>query len=142
MLTSLQQSPSRLYYFSFRLVFACKLVDDAVDEKLAFGRAVFFADVDVFIDAHLDRNAFKGHHLGKRHLHQQDVHHGDPVHIPVFCFGRNRSLIAGIVENCFSKQQPYKILVILFVFVQRGEFKPAAVIKFLDGFDDEVAAKP
>ena len=58
-------------------------VEHAVDVRGAFGRAVHLGDVEIFVERDAQGNGGEGEYLGEGDLHDDDIHHGEAIELPV-----------------------------------------------------------
>ena len=110
-------------------------VEHAVDVRGAFGRAVHLGDVEIFVERDAQGNGGEGEYLGEGDLHDDDVHHGEAVELPVARVVANEAAQLGVARKRGVEEVLRKAAVVVGTeFGQQGHLLVALFREALDGF--------
>ena len=88
----INQSPSCFLNFAFFCHPVFEFIHYAIDEVLAFGSAVIFGDINVFVHGHLDGYSREEFKFTGCHFNNNQIDNGNTFYIPVGNTGFNQNL--------------------------------------------------
>lgn len=108
-------------------------VQRTVHETAALGRAVHLGNVHILVQRHADRDVGEAQNLGQRALHDDDVHKGHTIQIPVAGILTDEMTVVVTVQDGTTEQAAGKLAIL--VVLELGQQGLVGSVLFVEAFD-------